>query len=88
MQPHNFTATIDVNGHPTEFEFTTMNIKELKLFQVYFTWNNEKAKRRFHMMRENGIDFKITDRSKLPQGANLSEHQLADAILREHGEIG
>ncbi|WP_148230624.1 hypothetical protein [Chitinophaga pinensis] len=81
--PHNFTASIEVNGHATEFEFTAMNIKILQLFQVHVKLPEQK-RIRFHMQRNADGQFKITDRHRLPQEINMPEEQLANAIQAEH----
>lgn len=71
----NFTK--DLNG--AIFEFHTMNVNRLQLFQVYVEF--EGKKHRFHMqLRDNG-DFYITDPDKVPVPYRELESHLNDAIL-------
>ncbi|PWV47156.1 hypothetical protein [Chitinophaga sp. S165] len=85
MHPHNFCKTINIDGTPIEFEFNTMNVQAVELFQVYFSRNNERQKRRFHMQRNAEGEFYITDKHTLLAGLDIPAQVLADAILDEHG---
>lgn len=67
----------EVNGNL--FEFRTMNVNRLQLFQVYVEF--EGKKHRFHMQRRDNGDFYITDPDKVPPPYRELEPQLYDAIL-------
>lgn len=61
------------------FEFHTMNVKKLHLFQVYV--NFEGRRHRFHMQRQGEGDFYITDPQKVPKGCRHLEKLLNAAIF-------
>ncbi|MBW8683045.1 hypothetical protein [Chitinophaga rhizophila] len=82
--PHNFTTNADINGQSTLFEFTSMNIKVLQLFQVYFSLPDQKQRIRFHMQKDKDGQFRVTDKHRLPAGIEIPEQQLAAAIINEH----
>ena len=69
---------IDFGG--AEFEFLTMNIAKLQLFQVYALYEGKKI--RFHMQRSNKGDFYITDKQACPEVYHSLEGTLSDAILK------
>jgi len=69
---------IDVEG--AEFEFLTMNIAKLQLFQVYIQYEGKKT--RFHMQRRNEGNFYITDKQACPEVFLSLESTLSDAILK------
>lgn len=70
----NFTT--DADG--AVFEFTTMNVQRLHLFQVYVM--HEGRKIRFHMQANMSGDFKITDPQACPEVYHRTEEQLSNAI--------
>ncbi|WP_069658110.1 hypothetical protein [Arcticibacter eurypsychrophilus] len=63
----------------TLFEFHTMNVQRLQLFQVYVLHENEKL--RFHMQIDAEGRFKITDPSVCPDKYVQMESALHDAIM-------
>ena len=67
----------ELNG--VVFEFNTMNVNRLQLFQVYV--NFEGKKQRFHMQRKDKGDFYITDMDKVPASFRQLEADLNSAIL-------
>lgn len=71
----NFTQ--ELNG--TVFEFHTMNVNRLQLFQVYVRYENKKH--RFHMQRRDKGDFYITDMDKVPPPYRELGPELNAAIL-------
>lgn len=71
----NFTTTLD----GTEFQFHTMNVQRLQLFQVYVLYEGKKI--RFHMQRKDGGHFYITDIDHCPEPYRPLEEQLGAAIL-------
>lgn len=76
----NFKAEID----GTEFDFRTMNVKKLQLFQVYVMYENKK--KRFHMQVNEQGTFRITDLPSCPETFHPLEQKLSTAILK-NGEI-
>jgi hypothetical protein len=74
----NFTAELD----GIIFEFHTMNVKKLQLFQVYATCENKKV--RFHMQVNEQRTFHITDRQSYPSNCLPHEATLSDLIVK-HG---
>ncbi|GAA4341999.1 hypothetical protein GCM10023149_54570 [Mucilaginibacter gynuensis] len=70
----NFTT--DAEG--VDFEFITMNIRKLQLFQVYTTYNNARV--RFHMQIADDGNFYITDRPVCPEEYLRMEPMLNKAI--------
>lgn len=68
--------TVEADG--ATFEFNTMNIQRLQLFQVYVTHNGEK--KRFHMQINDQGEFKITDPQSCPGEYHRTEEQLNKAI--------
>jgi len=56
----NFNATIE----NAQFEFYTMSIQRLHLFQVYVVHEGKKV--RFHMQRKGEGEFYVTDPDKVP----------------------
>jgi hypothetical protein len=71
----NFTK--ELNG--AVFEFHTMNVNRLQLFQVYVQY--EGKKHRFHMQRRDKGDFYITDIDKVPLPYRELGPELNVAIL-------
>jgi hypothetical protein len=68
------------------FEFHTMNVNRLQLFQVYVDF--EGKKHRFHMQRRDKGDFYITDPDKVPGPYRELGPQLNDAILAYGVTVG
>jgi hypothetical protein len=66
-----------LNG--TEFQFQTMNVKRLQLFQVYVL--REGKKMRFHMQRKGEGDFYTTDPDKVPEPYKLLAQELDEVIM-------
>ena len=64
----------------TLFEFHTMNVQRLQLFQVYVMHEDEKL--RFHMQVDSERVFKITDPSVCPDKYMRLESALHDAIMK------
>lgn len=67
---------IDADG--AVFQFNSMNIKRLQLFQVYVMHEGDKV--RFHMQADDNGDFKITDQQSCPAIYHKTEEQLSNAI--------
>lgn len=67
---------VDADG--AVFEFVTMNIQRLHLFQVYV--NHDGKKVRFHMQADPNGGFKITDPLACPEQYHKTEEQLSNAI--------
>lgn len=61
------------------FEFHTMNVQRLQLFQVYVF--HENGKLRFHMQIDSAGLFKITDPSVCPDRYIQMEPALHDVIM-------
>jgi len=61
-----------------EFEFHTMNVKKLQLFQVYVIYEGKKL--RFHMQVDDKGNFHITDKDHCPAELHKAEPMLNDAI--------
>ncbi|WP_295769242.1 hypothetical protein [uncultured Mucilaginibacter sp.] len=68
--------TVDADG--AQFEFFTMNVKRLQLFQVYVSYNDKR--KRFHMQGDENSGFKITDPQACPSEFHKTEEQLSNAI--------
>jgi hypothetical protein len=68
--------TVDADG--AQFEFNTMNVKRLHLFQVHVTHEGNRA--RFHMQVDANGNFKITDPQSCPPEYHRTEEQLSNAI--------
>lgn len=77
----NFRTIID----GLHFEFLTMNIKRLQLFQVYVVHGGKKV--RFHMQMNAGGEFQITDKSHLPEIYLHLERALNEKILEHAASI-
>jgi hypothetical protein len=74
--------TAEVEGVP--FEFNTMNVKRLQLFQVYVLHEGQKV--RFHMkINDEGV-FRIAIPETCPTPYQKLEPLLSAAIL-EHAEV-
>jgi hypothetical protein len=71
------TFKTEIDG--TLFEFHSMNVQRLQLFQVYVMHENEKL--RFHMQVDSERVFKITDPSVCPDKFMQLESALHDAIM-------
>lgn len=69
---------IDFEG--VEFEFKTMHIIKLQLFQVFL--KHEGKRIRFHMQRNKEGQFYITDKQACPEIYYHLESTLSDAILK------
>ena len=67
----------NLNG--VKFEFLTMNIVRLQLFQVLVLHENRKI--HFHMQRNGEGNFYITNKDKCPEAYLLLEPELALTIL-------
>jgi len=67
---------VEAEGY--EFEFYTMNVKRLQLFQVYVVYGGKKL--RFHMQVNAENDFHITDKDKCPAEVIKAEAMLNNAI--------
>ncbi len=67
----------------TEFQFHTMNVKRLQLFQVYVL--HEGKKLRFHLQRKGDGDFYITDKDHCPEPNRALEPEFSAAIF-EYGK--
>ncbi|HZY38211.1 MAG TPA: hypothetical protein VFE53_16255 [Mucilaginibacter sp.] len=78
----NFTTTI--NG--AEFQFHTMNVQRLQLFQVYVLHDGKKA--RFHVQRKGEGDFYITDIDHCPEPYRALEQTLSAAVLDYGHSLG
>ena len=61
------------------FQFRTMNVKRLQLFQVYVQEGGRR--RRFHMQVKPDGNFSITDPSSCPEPVLSLERELNRAIL-------
>jgi hypothetical protein len=64
------------------FEFRTMNVNKLQLFQVYIQFDGRKV--RFHMQRKGDEGFYITDPDKVPEQYRHLEKELNAAIFTAH----
>lgn len=73
-----FTAEIDGQ----QFEFHSMNVQELKLFQVYYYVNGKKT--RFHLQKA-GDKFVLPMPEREPQYLRDIEYLLDAAVRREYG---
>lgn len=71
----NFNASIE----NVQFEFHTMNVQRLQLFQVYVLHEGKKV--RFHMQRKGEGEFYITDPDKVPEPYKGLQAALNEAIL-------
>jgi len=67
---------IDAEG--AEFEFITMHVREVKLFQVYVMHGGKRT--RFHMQAKPNGDFYITDKDRCPLEYHKAEELLSKAI--------
>ena len=72
------------NVEGIQFEFATMNIRKLQLFQVYVL--HEGKRLRFHMQIDSHGKFKITDREYCPTIFHPLEEALSQTILKETEE--
>jgi len=68
-----------------KFEFRTMNMQRLQLFQVYVEF--EGKKRRFHMQRKGEGDFYITDPDKVPEPFQNLAPEFNTAILNYGAQL-
>lgn len=73
-----FMTTIPVEGNNVEFEFQSMNIKRLQLFQVYVSYEGERH--RFHVQIYDNSEFQITDPAKCPAPYRGLSKAFSDAI--------
>jgi len=69
-----------------QFEFRTMNVQRLQLFQVYALYEGKKV--RFHMQRKGAGDFFITDVDHCPEPYRNLETDLNAAILEYAANAG
>jgi hypothetical protein len=69
---------IDFEG--AEFQFLTMHIVKLQLFQVYVM--HKGLKRRFHMQINKEGVFYMTDKSSCPEIYHSLESTFSNAILK------
>jgi hypothetical protein len=67
-----------VDAEGAEFEFITMHVREVKLFQVYVMHNGKRI--RFHMQANPDGDFYITDKDHCPIEYHKAEELLSKAI--------
>jgi len=74
----NFTTVID----NIQFEFQTMNVRKLQLFQVYVMHEGKRI--RFHMQVTGNGEFVITDKYHCPEIYVGLEKTLSERILT-HG---
>ena len=73
-----------VEAEGAEFNFITMHVREVRLFQVYV--QHEGATHRFHMQKNEEGDFKITDKDHCPAQYHIAEDLLNKAIKIYGGE--
>lgn len=73
-----------VEAEGAEFEFISMHVREVKLFQVYVTY--EGTRRRFHMQRDDAGEFFITNKDHCPVAYHQTEELLSKAINIYGGE--
>jgi hypothetical protein len=67
------------------FDFHTMHVKKLQLFQVYMTY--EGRQHRFHMQRQGQADFYMTDPHKVPEPFRHLEKALSEAIFEQARQV-
>lgn len=67
-----------VEAEGAEFEFITMHVREVRLFQVYV--NHDGKRHRFHMQRNPEGDFYITNKDHCPAIYHRAEEFLDKAI--------
>lgn len=75
-----------VEAEGAVFEFISMHVREVKLFQVYVV--HEGARRRFHMQRDDSGEFLITNKDHCPVVYHKAEQLLSKAIKIYGGETG
>jgi hypothetical protein len=73
-----------VEAEGAEFDFVTMHVREVRLFQVYV--QHEGATHRFHMQKNEDGDFKIMDKDHCPEQYHIAEELLSKAIKIYGGE--
>lgn len=78
-----FKTALPLDGNNIEFAFHPMNIKDLKLFQVYCQYEGEQV--RFHMQLDGDM-FRITMPEACPAPYLPLEEMLSDAIFKNCSE--
>ena len=79
-------GNFNVSIGSAQFEFHTMNVQRLQLFQVYVLYEGKKV--RFHMQRKGDGDFFITDIEHCPEPYRNLETDLNAAILEYAANAG
>lgn len=67
-----------VEAEGAEFEFISMDVRRLRLFQVYVMYEGKKC--RFHMQRNDDGEFYITNKDHCPAEYHKAEELLNKAI--------
>lgn len=67
-----------IEAEGAEFEFLTMSVREVRLFQVYVT--HKGLRHRFHMQRNDEGYFHITNKGHCPAQYHKAEDILAKGI--------
>ncbi len=63
-----------VEAEGAEFEFISMHVREVRLFQVYVVY--EGKRQRFHMQRDEEEEFYITNKNHCPVEYHKAEELL------------
>jgi len=75
-----FRTVIPVDGNDVEFNFHTMNVKKVQLFQVYVMHDGKKH--RFHVQVNDQGAFEITDPNACPEPCRGMSYEFSDVILK------
>lgn len=73
-----FTLTLQLAERSIAFELHPVNIREKQLYQVYTFHDGKQV--RFHLQKQNGENFIITDKNHCPKDFHLLESEFSSAI--------